>query len=385
MRILQISNYLYPNIGGIEQTARDIARALTKDNHENKIICFNETADSPDKHCKRKETVKDTVDSIEVYRCGCICKAASQSISLTFGRQLKSIMDSFEPEIVIFHYPNPYQALFLLRHCKKQRFKLVLYWHLDIVKQKMLGKLFFKQNIALLERADIIVATSPNYIKGSPFLSKYKKKCVVIPSCISTERLTVTPKVNQIAEKIKQSNQEKIIVFAVGRHVEYKGMKYLVEASKFLDDRFEIYIGGKGELTESLKAQASNDNKIHFLGRLSDAELTAYYMACDIFAFPSITKNEAFGLSLAEAMYFEKPAVTFTIPGSGVNYVSLDNITGLECPNQDGKAFADAIKKIADDTSLADRLAFSAKDRVVKNFTNETFEKKIIALIKNLK
>ena len=30
-RILQIPNYLYPNIGGIEQTARDIANVLSFD------------------------------------------------------------------------------------------------------------------------------------------------------------------------------------------------------------------------------------------------------------------------------------------------------------------------------------------------------------------
>lgn len=385
MRILQISNYLYPNIGGIEQTARDIARALTKDHHENKILCFNETADSEDKHCKRKETIRDTVDDIDVYRCGCICKVASQSVSLTFCKQLKAIMNEFAPEVVVFHYPNPFQALFLMKYCKKGKFKFVLYWHLDIVKQKMLGKLFYKQNMDLLKRADVIVATSPNYIKGSPFLSKFKKKCVVIPSCISTERLRVNQEVVRIEDKIKNANQGKIIVFAVGRHVEYKGMRYLVEASKYLDERFAVYIGGEGELTESLKAQAANDKKVHFIGRLSDDTLIAYYKACDILAFPSITKNEAFGLSLAEGMYFGKPAVTFHIPGSGVNFVSLDNVTGIECPNRDSKAFAEAIKKLGEDSKLAENYGKSAKERVTQNFANDIFEKRIIKLMKSLK
>ena len=45
-----------------------------------------------------------------------------------------------------------------------------------------------------------------------------------------------------------------------------------------------------------------------------------------IFCFPSITRNEAFGIALAEAMYCGKPAVTFTIEGSGVNFVSLDGV-----------------------------------------------------------
>ena len=39
-------------------------------------------------------------------------------------------------------------------------------------------------------------------------------------------------------------------------------------------------------------------------------------------------------------MYCGTPAVTFTIPGSGVNWVSLNGETGIEVPNGDDKAFA---------------------------------------------
>lgn len=59
--------------------------------------------------------------------------------------------------------------------------------------------------------------------------------------------------------------------------------------------------------------------------------MKAYLSAMDIFCFPSITKNEAFGLALAEGMYYSKPAITFTIDGSGVNFVSLNGILELKC------------------------------------------------------
>ena len=54
-KILQISNYMYPNIGGIEQVARDIANTLATDgNYKQKIICFNETARDGNYVCNRK-------------------------------------------------------------------------------------------------------------------------------------------------------------------------------------------------------------------------------------------------------------------------------------------------------------------------------------------
>ena len=383
-KILQISNYMYPNIGGIEQVARDIANTLATDgNYKQKIICFNETARDGNYVCNRKETVHDVVDGVEVIRCGCITKKASQSISLTFAGELKKIMDSFNPDIVIFHYPNPFEAQFVQTYFKRS-FKFVLYWHLDIVKQRILGKLFYGQTIRLLDRADVIVATSPLYIEGSPFLRRYRNKCLVIPNCISENRMVVTKAIEQKAKNIRLDNKERIICFGVGRHIPYKGFTYLVAASKLLDDRFRIYIGGKGELTEELKKQAAGDKKIVFLGRVSDEDLIAYYLAMDIFCFPSVTKNEAFGIALAEGMFFGKPAVTFHIPGSGVNYVNLKDKTGFEVPNGDHRAYAEAIEQLANNTALRNVMGQEAKNRVAELFLTSSFRTNILNMIQYL-
>ena len=83
-------------------------------------------------------------------------------------------------------------------------------------------------------------------------------------------------------------------------------------------------------------------------------------------------------------MYFGKPAVTFTIPGSGVNYVSLDGITGIECLNRDEKAYATALKKLADDATLQAKYGTAARQRILDNFTANTFVKNVRALIKTL-
>lgn len=383
-RILQISNYLYPNIGGIEQVARNIASAVAEDGClEQKILCFNETARDGDYICNRGETVHDRVDGIEVIRCGCITKKFSQSISLTFARELKNVMNDYHPDIVIFHYPNPFEAQFLLQYLNRD-FKFVLYWDLDIVKQKLLGRLFYGQTVRLLERADKVIASSALYIEGSPFLRKYKKKCRVIPNCINERRMVVTDVIRRKANRIRQDNSGKIICFGIGRHVPYKGFTCLVNASSYLDDRFQVFIGGRGELTEKLKAQAAGDNKITFLGRISDEDLIAYYLAMDIFCFPSVTKNEAFGIALAEGMFFGKPAVTFHIPGSGVNYVNRKDVTGLEVPNGDSQAYAEAIKRLADDPGTRNAMGMEAKKRVEKLFMTSTFTSNILEMIHSL-
>lgn len=370
-RILHISKYYHPFVGGVEQVASDCVKALN-DEYEQKVICFNHN----------KGSIVDQFDGVEITRVGCFAKVASQSLSFSYKKQLKKLINEFNPDIVIFHYPNPFVAHFLLKHLKNKRFKFVLYWHLDITKQKILGKLFKNQNKKLLKYADKVIATSPNYIEGSPWLSQYKEKCMIIPCCINEERLKINDDIIRKTNEIKNKYVGKHICFAFGRHVEYKGLTYLIKASKILDDNYVVLIGGQGPLTGKLKKEANDDKKISFLGKLSDEDLKAYLNACDIFCFPSITKNEAFGIGLAEAMYYGKPAVTFTIPGSGVNYVNLDGITGLEVENKNYEAYAKAITILSKDLIMQKKIKIASKNRIENEFVFNKFKTTIVEVIK---
>ncbi len=383
MKLLHIPNYYYPNTGGIEQVCRDIVHSLMESNIDQKVICFNGDARRGGLVCKMKETSTDIVDDIEIRRCGCIAKISSQSISLTYPNELKKIIHDFDPDTIIFHYPNPFVATFLLPLIKNKT-KLILYWHLDIIKQKYLKYLFNHQTRKLLERADLIVSTSPNYIDGSKYLSEYREKCIVIPNCVSIDFENINDYVINKAKEIKEHYRDKCICFTVGRHIPYKGFEYLVEAARYLDDNYAILIGGKGPLTESLKEKAKGLTNLEFLGFISDEDLLSYYLACDIIPFSSITKNEAFGISLAEGMSFEKPAVTFTIPGSGVNFVNLNGVTGFEVPNRDCRAYADAIKELYEDKKIYREFSKNAKERVLQNFTYDIFKSNIINMIEGI-
>ena len=368
-RILHISKYYAPFVGGTEQVARDAVNALAG-RAEQKVLCFNHESGDKD----------DFIDGVEIIRCHCEHKLFSQSIAYNFGKKLRAIITDFKPEMVVFHYPNPFATYFLLKELPKD-VKLFVYWHLDITRQKVLGKCFHFQNKTLLRRADSVIATSPNYVVGSKYLSRVAEKCTVIPNCIDEKRLSVVEESSRLAEKIKAENAGKILCLAVGRHVPYKGFEYLIKASKLLDDRFVINITGEGELTKRLKKMAANDPKVRFLGKISNAELKAYYLACDIFCFSSITKNEAFGIALAEAMYFGLPAVTFSINGSGVNYVSINGETGIEAPNRNVEEYAGALRKLADDRDLREEYGKAASLRVVKNFLFAQYKRSFVYLL----
>ncbi len=385
IKVLQISKYYDPYIGGIEQVAKDISNAMaTCPEIQQKIICFNEDVSNDEHICHQNETVTDVVDGVEVVRCGCFAKVSSQSLSMTYAEQLRKLMNEFQPEIVIFHYPNPFVTHLLLKY-KKRPFKLVLYWHLDITKQRILKKCFHKQNLRLIKRANYVWGATSKHLDESAYSHYFENKKVIMPYSIDENNLQISNEEIRQADALRQKYAGDTLCFFIGRHVPYKGLKYLIEASDYLKgDNIKFFVAGRGEQTEELKVRAATNPNVIFLGQISDSQRRIFLYACDIFCFPSITRNEAFGLALAEAMYFGKPAVTFTIPNSGVNYVNLNGVTGIECPNSDSKAYADAVKILANDPILREIYGKNARNRVLDNFTFSTFEKNLIKELKQM-
>lgn len=383
-RVLHISKYYYPFLGGTEQVARDMVKALIGTGAKQKVICFNEDACDGEDTTKHGETRRDKVDGIDVYRCGYFLKASSQAVSASYGRMLKKLMDGFKPNIVILHYPNPFVTHYLLKY-KERDFKLLVYWHLDITKQKILKKLFNGQNLRLIKRADKILGATPKHLNESEFTPAFGKKKYILPYMIDDGNLVLSQEEIEAGEKIREKYKGKVLGFFIGRHVPYKGLTYLIKASKKLkNSNLHFFIAGSGELTESLKEEAKGDERIEFLGRITDSERRSYLYATDIVCFPSITRNEGFGLALAEGMYFGHPAVTFTIEGSGVNYVNLNGVTGIECPNSDSVSYAKALKKLAEDGKLREEYGKAARERVLGNFTSGSFKRNFEDLIKEL-
>ena len=366
-KILHIPNYYPPNIGGIEDVCRSIVIALPQFEHQ--VICFH----------TQNQTVKEIVEGIPVTRCSVWKKLFSQSVSFSFYKELKNVFKTFDPDIVHFHTPNPLGSVYLLLALPKKA-KLIVHWHSDIIEQNFLYLFFHPIEKRLLKQADKIVATSPAYIHGSKPLRPWLSKTVVLPNTFNESKLLKQADDEKAIAEIKQLYGGKKIIFTFGRHVPYKGLKYLIEAAPLISNEAVIVIAGKGPLSRSLKELAKSFQNIHFIGRLEENALRQYLYAADIFAFPSITRNEAFGIALAEAMYCGLPAVTFTIPDSGVNWLCIKDETGLEVENANAKAFGDAVNQLLTASDLRKKLSENASLRIKANFTVEAIKEQLEAL-----
>jgi len=371
MRILHISKYYSPYLGGVENICKYLVEGAVK--HETAVVCFND---------KCKDIIEE-VNGHKVYRVATWINVARQALSLSYFWMLKKAIKEFKPDVIQFHWANPFPAWVLL--CVIPRnVKLIIHWHMDIIKQKHIYPFIKPVETALLKRADMVCVTSPQYRDGSLPLQPFKDKVRIVQNAMDEDNFILRDgdvgKINAI--KAKYGN--KPIVFFIGRHIQYKGLPHLIEAEKYVKSDCVFIIAGSGPLTDELKAQCKS-SRVHFVGRLSDEDLKLYHYAASVFAFPSVTKNEAFGVALAEAMYCGIPAVTFTISGSGVNWVSLNGETGIEVPNGDDKAYAEAIDKLIGDKELSKRYAENGMKRVRDNFTIPKMVEKMEKCYRELK
>lgn len=368
MKILQLGKF-YPVEGGVEKVMYDLMTGLS----ESGVVC--------DMLCASNINGGRTMvinDYARLMICRAWMKKAATMISPEMILLLHKICRRYD--IVHVHHPDPMACLALFLSGYKG--KVVVHWHSDICKQKMLLKFYIPLQKWLLRRADVIIGTTPIYLEESPYLRGMSWKFACLP--IGVDAMSSTP---EKVESVKRSFGGRKIVFSLGRLVAYKGYCYLVDAARYLSDDFVVLIGGMGDLKDELQRQIDRlglNEKVKLLGFVPDELLSAYYEACDLFCLSSVQKTEAFGIVQVEAMSFGKPVVATLIPHSGVSWVNEHGVSGLNVQSKDSEALADAIMKITNDRKVYQTYSRNAFERYRNMFTKKKMVDRCIKIYQDL-
>lgn len=368
MKILQVGKF-YPIIGGVEKVMYDIVEGMS----ERVDMCCDMLCASKNRH---GEIVK--INHAKIMCTPTWMKAFATMISPGMIMRLRQIENDYD--IIQIHHPDPMAALALWLSGYKG--KVILHWHSDILKQKIALRFYKPLQDWLIKRADVIVGTTPKYLEASPFLQDKSLKKICIPIGIDAIFYDAV-KVKSLRDRYK----EKKLIFSLGRLVEYKGYEYLVDAARYLPDDYLVLIGGSGPLKESLESrivQNALQDKVQLLGRVPDEDLPTYYAACDVYVMSSVWKTEAFGIVQIEAMSCGKPVIATKIPGSGVDWVNEDGVSGINVDPMDGKAIADAVTYILSDEERYAKFSKGAKERYEKLFRKEIMINRFSELYKSL-
>jgi glycosyltransferase involved in cell wall biosynthesis len=276
-------------------------------------------------------------------------------------------------DVMHLHFPNPLAHLASLLLPKS--IKRVITWHSDIVRQKRLLALYLPFLKRVTVRADALVAATPAHYTSSTQIptSLLEEKRHVIPYGRDFSDLALTPPTAELCAslktKAKSVSASGHIIFALGRHVYYKGFDVLIEAMQHVDA--QLILGGDGPLKSALQQQAELlgiTHKVTFTGSIPEADLAAYFNACDVFCLPSVEQSEAFGLVQLEAMACGKPVVCTQL-NNGVNVVNQAGVTGLAVPVRDATALAVALNQLLSDDALRSKLGAQAKAHAIQGYS----------------
>jgi len=267
-------------------------------------------------------------------------------------------------DVVVVHVPNPTAELSWL--LARPRGALVVRYHSDVVRQANAMRLYRPALMHFLRQAAIILPTSEPYLRSSAVLQEVASKCRVVPLGIEPETFQ-HPDPARVAACVGRYGG-RFVLFS-GMHRYYKGLPMLVHAAKAI--KAPVVIAGDGPERAACIALAEELGvAVAFPGALSHEDLVAHLHACTVFAFPSVERSEAFGISIMEAHACGKPVVATKL-GTGVEFINADGETGLNVPPRDPVALAEALNALLADPARAEAMGAHARQRIETSFRAE--------------
>ena len=369
MRVLHLGKY-WRKDGGIETHVKTLCKSLASAG-----VDVVNLVSSIDQQGNRFE-----IDGYTVVESPTLGVYFSTSIAPRMVLDARRLHAEQPFDIVHLHFPDPMSHLVSM--ALPSHIPRVITWHSDIVKQRHLLKLYRPFQLREIMRAKAIVAATSSHFASStqipagyPAAQKH-----VIPYGMDFGWLELTPDIQSQAARIKAQSGGRFMVFALGRHVEYKGFDVLIRAMQHTSAY--LVLGGEGPLTSQLKTlvqQLGIADRVCFAGRLTESEVAAHYHACDMFCLPSVTPNEAFGIVQIEAMACGKPVICTQL-NNGVNDINPHMYTGLTIPASNAKALAQAIDQLQHDQPLRQGLGRNAQQRAHDKFSTQHMVNQHLAL-----
>ena len=375
MRVLQLSKFFPPVLGGIETVAWELAEGLNRSGVGTDVLCADQRPRG------RRETLQAAAGArYEVWRSGSFGRLLSTSVAPSMPWTLSALAPRYD--IVHVHMPDPMAAVSVW--AARPRGRLVVHWHSDVIRQRLALRAYRPLQDWLLARADAVIATSEPYARSSEPLARWQHKVHVIPIGISDNHSQAC---SEKAAAIRRRLRGRRIVFSLGRMTYYKGFDVLIDAAAALPDDVVVLVGGEGELLDTYRhrvAERGLAGKVQLLGHIADDELPSHFEACDVFCMPSTVRAEAYGVAIVEAMVMGKPVVATDIPGSGVPWVNVHGQTGLNVPVRHPQALSEALVSLLADAALRERLGRQARQRYEEQFNSALMTSRVLAMYRAL-
>lgn len=336
MKIIQISSYFPPHLGGQQNVVKEISERLAKKGHQVEVF-------TSDIGCPKDKQLKST-KNLKIHYLPAKEFAHTPVIPSLYKELMKIPQDS----VIHVHVAQAYVPEIVYKIWKKRRISYIAQIHIDAEPSSFLGglilnpykKIFLKR---FLKHAKKVLILTEDY-KGliSKKYSIDKNKMIIIPNGVGKEFFTNKTSKNKIPH-----------LLFVGRMSIQKNLKRLIESIALCKSKFVLDIVGEGELLEEIKRLVKQKHlkNVIFHGKKIGKDLINIYKSSDAFILTS--NEEAFPLTILEAMSSKLPIIASDVKG---NHEVVKDIGILVNPPTP-KNFAQKIDNLFSDKEVYNKLS----------------------------
>ena len=262
-----------------------------------------------------------------------------------------------------------YRDILIARYCIKHGVKTVLHCHYGCVPEDYSGNGFVSRllhrSFKLYDQIWVLDTRTQNYLET---VDTIKNKVCLTPNSIEIkEDLDNTPK------------DYKRLAF-IGNLIPTKGIFELTKAALQCDVRLDIIGPGPDDVVQQLKeiVGESLDKKVFIHGRLPNDETIKFIHAVDIILLPTYYPQEAFPISILEAMSLTKMVISCPRAAIPDMLTDLDgNKCGILVREKSVDEIVEAVKWCQENKTKADEKCRKAYEKVFESYRMEVVYEKI--------
>ncbi len=371
MRILMVTPYFPPHVGGMENFVYKLSNRLYEIGFEVEVLT---TAIPSDAKVNSPYRVKRVKPGVVVMR---------NPLALSLLGEIEYLKKF---DIIHAHDEHAFTTNIAALTKKKHGRALVVHSHGLFYPEGVLDSLAIRvYNRTLgkwsLKSADKVIALSRSDGRFIENLGVEKEKIEIIPNAIDPADYDTSIDPGDFIEK-HGLNGWKVVLY-VGAIIKRKGLNYLIKAIYSIKKKHKVklLVVGKGkfkkeceELVEKLELQEN----VVFLGRIPREDLMKAYKTADVFALPSLV--EGVPTVILESYLYGKPVVAFDIPEIA-EYFSK---SALLVPPGDFKKLANAIEQLFEEPEKASNFVKEGRNLLSKAFSWSRVTKDIVKVYENL-
>lgn len=303
MRIVLLTAYALPHLGGVEVVVDATARELRRRGHDVAIVASSASHASPAAtvdHDGRNGIIRVPASNAAEDRLGVPWPVFGPSLATVVRRAVA------DADVVHAHgmlYPTSWAGMTLARSSRAVR---VLTEHVGYVdyESRLVGRV---EELAIAAAGRFALRSSHGVVvlnetvRGLAAHLAPSRPIRLIGNGVDLETYRPASHVERQALRDRYGWDEKPRVLFVGRMVAKKGLDIALEAAEGSADRFELVLVGPGTVPDRLPAN------VRVLGALEPARMPGLYRAADAFVLPS--RGEGFPVAAQEAMASGLPVV----------------------------------------------------------------------------